>query len=245
MTVDLARLTALSAAVAERTRAKPAPRAQKWYRISNAADATEVYIYEDIGDWGITAGMFVEEISAIATDKVNLHINCKGGAVFDGIAIYNAIKNHPASWTSIVDGVAASAASFIMLAADRVEIEKTGRVMIHDAGVGGFYAEGNPTQLRESVKDLQALADLLDDLSDNIAGIYADKAGGTVANWRALMSKDKWYTAEEAVEAGLADAIAGSTEQENTMTAPVITAQDTPTTWDVEGLRNALKGAFA
>jgi ATP-dependent protease ClpP protease subunit len=244
MTVDLAKLVALSDAVQERTKTKPDPKKQKWYSIKNAADATEVYIYEDIGEWGISAAMFVDEISAIKTDKVNLHLNCKGGAVFDGVAIYNAIKNHPAHWTSIVDGVAASAASFIMLAADRVEIEKTGRVMIHDAGVGGFYAEGNPTALRESVKDLEALADLLDDLSNNIAGIYADKAGGTVAHWRSLMAKDKWYTAEEAVQVGLADGLVGGPDQENKMT-PVVIAQEQPTTWDVEGLRNALKGAFA
>lgn len=243
MTVDLQKLLALSSSVQERTKRKPEPATKKWYDIKNVAGEYDVYIYEDIGEWGITSADFVADVNSILSGQVNLHINCKGGSVFDGVAIYNAIKNHPAHWLGLVDGVAASAASFIVLACDEVKMEKASRMMTHDAGVGGFYAEGNPAQLRESVKELEALANLLDDLSSMIAQIYVDKAGGTVKEWRALMATDTWFTAEQAVAKGLADGIVGDTEAENRKV--VVPTNELPTTWDVEGLRNAMKGVFA
>lgn len=244
---------ALAETVQSKTRKKPSPRNQAWYSIKNlTSDTTEVYVYEDIGEWGVTASDFIAEWTAIGTPKINLRINSKGGSVFDGTAIFNAIKNHPAYVTSIVDGVAASAASFIAMAADRVEMEKMSRMMIHDAGVGGFYAEGNPAQLREAVKDLEDLADLLDDLSNMIAQVYVDKAGGTVEEWRALMASDKWYSAEQAVEAGLADGIHGepakSGSGSNSNKEDLETQESSRAAhdqWDVEGLFATLKGAFA
>lgn len=250
MTVDLAKLTALAESARVKSRNKPEQRNKAWYSIKNvAADTSEVYIYEDIGDWGVTSADFVTEWDSITSEKINLRINSKGGSVFDGVAIYNAVKRKSKAGggnsyvTSVVDGVAASAASFIALAADRVEMEKTARMMIHDAGVGGFYAEGNPAQLRESIKDLNDLADLLDELSDTIAQIYVDKAGGTVEQWRALMASDKWYSAEQAISAQLVDGYAGEPPQEGSGTN---NDQETAhNQWDVEGLFNALKGAFA
>jgi ATP-dependent protease ClpP protease subunit len=159
--------------------------------------------------------------------------------------MYNGIKNHPSYFRGVVDGFAASAASVVILACDRVEMEKASRMMIHDAGIGGMYIEGNAKQFRESVKEVEQMADLLDDLSNMIAQIYVDKAGGSVTSWRSLMASDKWYTAEEAVEAGLADGLVGSTDTENKVVREATASVELPTTWDVEGLRNALKGAFA
>lgn len=199
MPVDLKRLEALASAL--RDRAGPAARAtgQSWYRVRNLADVTEVYVYDAIGEYGVTAQDFIAELRGIRSPRIDLHLNSPGGQVFDGIAIYNALVNHPAMVTTYVDAVAASAASFIAMAGDEIIMEKNARLMIHDAS---GLCVGNARDMRE-------LADLLDSLSDTIAEVYADRAGGTVEDWREAMRAETWYPAAEAVSAGLATRIAG------------------------------------
>jgi ATP-dependent protease ClpP protease subunit len=195
--VTLDKLTAL----ADRGRAmvrRPENRGD-WYRISNAEDRAEVFIYGAIDDWdGVSASGFVRELRAVTAKAIDLHINSPGGLVFDAIAIHAALKNHAATVDVHVDGLAASAASFVAMAGDTVTIEKPAKMMIHDA-MG--LTIGNAADMRE-------MADLLDELSDTIAGIYADRAGGTVASWREAMRAETWYGAAEAVKAGLADKVA-------------------------------------
>jgi ATP-dependent protease ClpP protease subunit len=94
-----------------------------------------------------------------------------------------------------IDGLAASAASFVAMAGDSIEIARGGRMMIHDAQSVGI---GGPAEMRE-------YADMLDAISDDIAGYYANRAGGKPAAWRAAMAKETWYSAAEAVDARLAD----------------------------------------
>lgn len=172
-----------------------------WYRIENkaSADTSEVYIYDEIGYFGVTAQDFVNDLNTITASNIDLHLNTPGGEIFDGIAIYNAIKNHDAKVTVYVDALAASAGSFIAMAGDEIIMQRTAQMMIHD-GMG--VAIGNAADMRE-------LADLLDKSSDNIASIYAEHAGGSVEDWRANMKAETWYSAEEAVAAGLADKING------------------------------------
>jgi ATP-dependent protease ClpP protease subunit len=121
--------------------------------------------------------------------------------VYDAVAMYEALRDHPATVTVHIDGMAASAASFLAQAGDSIEIAKGGRMMIHDAqGIG----MGSPADMRE-------YADLLDAVSNDIAGIYAGRAGGKPAAWRSAMSATTWYSAQEAVDAGLADRVATKT----------------------------------
>jgi ATP-dependent protease ClpP protease subunit len=175
-----------------------------WYRITNKAaeDTTEVYIYDEIGYFGTTAGDFVQALKGIETSKIDLHLNSPGGDVFDGIAIYNALKDHDATVTTRIDALAASIASVIAMAGDSITIAKSATMMIHD---GHGLAIGNAADMRE-------MADLLDRMSDTIAGIYADRAGGTVEEWRDRMRAETWFSAAEAVEAGLANAVRGADE---------------------------------
>ncbi len=170
-----------------------------WYRIENAASGSpSVYIYDEIGYFGVTASDFVSDLNAIKADSIDVHVNSPGGDVFDGVAIYNALLNHSAQIHVYVDGLAASAASFITMAGDTVTMMKTATMMIHDAS--GLVI-GNSA-------DMAKMIDLLDQASDNIASIYADKAGGSVESWRSKMKDETWYTADEAVKAGLADEVA-------------------------------------
>jgi ATP-dependent protease ClpP protease subunit len=168
-------------------------------RISNAAGGvTRVDVYDDIGPggWfteGLTAKSFAAQLAEV-TGALHVHINSGGGDVFDGLAIKNAIEQHSGPVTTIVDGIAASIASVIAQAGtDRVMMPGS-MMMIHDASTMTF---GNAAELAKT-------AQVLDEVSDNLAGVYARAAGGTVEDWRAAMQAETWYTAEQAVAAGLA-----------------------------------------
>lgn len=172
------------------------------WRVSNRTpDEADIDIFDVIGDpWdGTTAADFVKELRGLTAQRINLHINSPGGYVSDGLAMYAAIQQHPAQITAIIESQAASAASFVAMAADHVAIFKNAQIMIHDAH--GF-AIGN-------AKDMRALADMLDEESNNIASIYADKAGGSTESWREAMQANEGmgstYRGQGAVDAGLAD----------------------------------------
>lgn len=212
MRVDMQRLHNLAEAVRARSSEKQQPRAgaRSWYRIENKANETAtIYVYDFIGEWGVSAQDFVNDLRGVKAQALDVHINSEGGEVFDGLAIYEAIRQHKAGVTVYVDGLAASAASFIAMAGDTVIMAARARMMIHDAH---GLCIGNSRDMRE-------LAGLLDDLSDNIADIYAERAGGSRQQWRDAMrgneasSDGTWYDAQAAVDAGLADEIAEATER--------------------------------
>lgn len=200
--------TAAPEELAERGRALrpalPTPDgSQTWYHINNSLDAggspvASISIYGDIGSWGISAASLVDELKAIDAPEIWLSINSPGGEVFDGLAIHSALRSHRAKVTVQVDSLAASIASVIAMAGDRIIATPHSQFMVHDAqGV----ACGDPEEMRE-------YADFLDRQSDNIASVYAERAGGTVKQWRARMKATTWYFADEAVDAGLADEVA-------------------------------------
>lgn len=212
---DLKRLTALAGQVRQRTERAQRPAPGHWYRIENAtADSASVYLYGDIGAdmWGdgTSAARFVTELNAVTARSIDLHVNSGGGQVFEGIAMHTAIAEHPARVTGYVDSIAASAASFILMACDEVKIARAGKMMIHDAATGFAVAEGNAATLRTFAQQVLDTADLLDEMSNTIADLYAERAGGTREMWRGAMEAETWYSAAQAVDAGLADAIIGA-----------------------------------
>ncbi|HWO64629.1 MAG TPA: head maturation protease, ClpP-related [Umezawaea sp.] len=187
-------------------RTKVGVRAELMTGEGDTAGSTKLYLYDPIdsygGYWGVSAREFVEALAALPanTNEIRLHINSPGGEVFEGIAIANALRNHPARVVAVVDGLAASAASFVATAADEVIMGQNTEMMIHDAwGICIGPAE-----------DMDKMSERLKALSDNIASIYQAKAGGDVADWRALMLAETWYSADEAVAAGLADSVASA-----------------------------------
>jgi ATP-dependent Clp endopeptidase proteolytic subunit ClpP len=181
-----------------------------WYRITAQSEGpAEVYLHDEIGLWGTTAKHFVHALADLRASAIDLHINSPGGDVFDGVTIYNALRNHPAQVTTYVDGLAASAASFIAMAGQRIVAEPNAMLMIHDAH---GLSLGNAA-------DMRSMADLLDKVSDNIASIYAQRTGGIIADWRAAMTTETWYSASEAVDAGLADEVRGQASDEPDMAA--------------------------
>lgn len=183
---------------AERLRAEHGVEAQAWYRIANEADPdeAEVMLYDEVGGWfGATADQFIADLRGVTSPRLRLRINSPGGSVFEGIAIANALRAHPADVTVQVDGIAASIASVIAMAGDRIEMAPNSMLMIHDAS---GVCLGNAA-------DMEEMAELLDLISDNIADAYAARAGGSREQWREAMRAETWYLPEDAVAAGLAD----------------------------------------
>ena len=187
--------------------ARPVARqGQSWYRIVKGLQAkdedggstyAEVYIYDEISWWGITAQAFVDELREITDPQIHLHLNSPGGDVFDAHAIYQALVDHKATVTTLVDGLAASAASVVAMAGERIVMGRAAMLMIHDAW---GLAIGNAADMRD-------MAERLDKISDVIASVYAERAGGPLEFWRAAMVEESWYDADEAVQAGLADEV--------------------------------------
>jgi len=171
----------------------------RWTR-AVAGERPRLYVYGMIGGWDLDAAEFVRTVHDLDTTDLDLHVNSPGGFVWDAVSMFEALRSHPATVHTHVDGVAASAASFVALAGDLVDTAAGSRWMVHDAQTIGI---GSPAELREA-------ADLADAVSDDIAGIYADRAGGTAAGWRAAMTATTWYSASEAVDVGLAQAVAGA-----------------------------------
>lgn len=177
------------------------------WNVEQGGGTASLHLYGVIGGfWGdIIASDVVREIDALDVAEMHVYINSPGGDVYDGIAIRNALRRSSASIVVHVDGLAASAASFIAAAGDTVIMGENAELMIHDAWT---IALGNADELR-------VVADDLDRISDNIAGMYAEKAGGTAAEWRAVMKAETWYSASEAVAAGLADRTEGTADDDD------------------------------
>lgn len=172
----------------------------------------DLYLYDPIdswgGYWGVSAKEFGEALASLPDDttEIRLHINSPGGEVWDAMAIINQLRRHPARTVAIVDGIAASAASVVAVTCDETVMGVGAQLMIHDAW---NIAIGNEA-------DMLAMADRLAKSSNTLAGIYAQKAGGDVEDWRELMRLETWYTAVEAVRDGLADRAEGGADTDDT-----------------------------
>ncbi|MFJ3923021.1 head maturation protease, ClpP-related [Streptomyces sp. NPDC090022] len=195
-----------------------------WYRITNTASGPVVVdIFDEIGFWGVNAASFQRELAQVTASEITVNLSSPGGEIFEGIAIYNALRTHPANVTIRVSALAASIASVIAQAGDRIVMLSGSQMMIHE---GSGLCMGNS-------EDMLEMAQLLDRQSDNIASIYAERAGGSAAEWRERMKAETWFNAEEAVAAGLADEV--ETEPRNG--APV--EEQVTARWDLSVFKHA------
>lgn len=186
---------------------------KKWYSIRMLGSlSAEISIYADIGMWGITAEQFKADLEALGNiTDLTIRINSYGGEVFDGNAIYNLLVEHPASKTVIVDGVAASIASVIAMAADpgKIKMPENAFFMIHDPSVGVVGTS----------KDLRKNADLLDEIKKNAIKAYQRHAKElTDAEIWDLMSEETWISAADAKTYGIAGEVIGSIDANEPVT---------------------------
>ncbi|MGK2287269.1 head maturation protease, ClpP-related [Pedomonas sp. V897] len=168
---------------------------------------TSITIYDVIGEdfWtggGVTVNRIDAALRKIGNRDVTVYINSPGGDVFEGIAIYNRLREHPAHVTVKIMGVAASAASLIAMAGDRIEIGAAAFLMIHNAWV---MAIGNRHDMRE-------VADYLEPFDAAMADVYAARSGGSRDEIVAMMDAETWLNGGQAIEKGLADALLAADE---------------------------------
>lgn len=166
-------------------------------QINKADHGFELRIFDEIGGHGTYSDQVMNSLEGLNGDLV-VRINSPGGDVFEGLAIMNALRRHPGRVTAVVEGLAASAASFIAVGgADRVVMRPHAEMMIHEA----WGMAMGPSE------DMKAMALQLDRTSGNLARIYAEKAGGSPGLWRDRMQAETWFSADEAVSFGLADEV--------------------------------------
>ncbi len=172
---------------------------RQWYTLKNeTGKVPELYIYDDIDDWyGVSAKGLVDQLKEIDAAEITVRINSRGGSVFEGIAIYNALRLHQAKIHVSIEGLAASIATVVAMAGDTVTMAENALLMIHNPyGWTGGDAE-----------ELRKVADMLDKVTDSIALSYTARNGKTLDEMKALMDEETWFTAAEAKEAGLVDEI--------------------------------------
>jgi ATP-dependent Clp protease protease subunit len=172
-------------------------------------DDAEILIYESIGEsWfgGVSAKSFADELKALGDVKnISVRINSPGGDVFDGVAIYNQLVNHPATVNVVIDGLAASIASVIAMAGDKVSIAENAMMMIH-----------NPWALviGES-RDMTKMAETLDKIRETLVLTYGARSGMETADIVKMMDEETWLTGQEAVDKKLADEVTEAKRVEN------------------------------
>lgn len=185
----------------------PENRAGGLLRVLNAADVrttgettATIRLYGPIDSWGGYWGTSAKEVAKTldelpdTIENIVLRINSPGGEAWEGMAILNLLRAHSAQVMAVVDGMAASSASFIAAGCDETVMSPGSQMMIHDAFT---FAYGNAAVMAKAQR-------MLDSTSNSVAAIYAEAAGGSAEEWRQLMRDETWYTADEAVAAGLA-----------------------------------------
>ena len=172
-------------------------------KIPSASDAGTktgvLHLYDGIGPYsGVSAQDFSRSLKSLGdVDYIELHINSPGGSVFDGAAIYNMLIDHKALVDVRVDGLAASIASIIALAGDQITIAKNAMMMLH-----------NPSAMAwGGASDMRKMAGVLDKVKDTLITVYSDRMGLPEDEISKIMDEESWYTAKEAVDAGLADVV--------------------------------------
>lgn len=174
---------------------------------STEGDEVTLYLYDVIVSddyWGgVSAQAFVKELAGITASTIHLRINSPGGDVFGARAMEAAIRGHSARVIAHIDGLAASAASFLAMAADEIEIADGGFFMIHKAWT---FAMGN-------ADDLRSQSDLLEKIDASLANTYAKRTGQSADDIAAWMQAETWFNSAEALSNGFADRIAEPAEK--------------------------------
>ena len=182
-------------------------------KINNKAEGVEVVLSGEVGTWDVSARKIADAIENRTSVPLTVKINSVGGDVFEGFAIYNAIKNHQGPTTAIVEGLAASAGSLIAISADMCIVRPASLMMLH-----------NPhTVAAGESKDLRQSAEVLDKVRDIMVQRYKNKTGQSEESLIEMLDAETWLTPEEAVELGFADKVDYSEEQVGGLHSSLIT----------------------
>jgi ATP-dependent Clp endopeptidase proteolytic subunit ClpP len=170
---------------------------REWFRAQESGDTLELFIYDVVGpEWWEDGKRTIDLVRDIAKSKaksITVRINSPGGSVFDGMAIYNALRGKGVPVTTVVDGMAASIASVIFAAGDTRRMATGSMCMVHNAWgvcIGDF-------------NDMAKMGETLQKVNEQLVGIYA-RSGTGADDWREMMAKETYMDADEATHFGLA-----------------------------------------
>lgn len=217
------------------------PRRSRWTNLANpqvregvraeitTAGDPELVIYDYIdswgGDWGVSSAEVAAALAQLgAVPALRVRLNSPGGDYFEGVSIAGMLARNTAQVTVCVDGLAASAASVIAMGADRIVMGQGSQMMIHEASSGAIG----------TADDMRRCASMLDQTNDDIAGMYANRTGGEQATWRAAVAEETWYTAAQAVAAGLADEVVALPQRAEPVAARAPQVEDRVAPWERE-----------
>ena len=173
---------------------------KSWYSIKAAApgsDVAEVSILEPIGGWGLTAKDYLAEFRAIQAPNVKLFINSPGGSVFEALAMFNGMRATGKHIEVHILGVAASAASYIAMAGDKIVMPANSFMFVHNP-INAVY--GNADEMR-------AMADILDKLAVSLTATYDKRFKGETEALQELLAAESYLSAAECLEYGLCDEV--------------------------------------
>lgn len=181
----------------------PAPSGQtkSWYSLKNTGaegEPVKCWLHGDIGAYDIEAIDLIQSLQSIGADSdVEFRVQSYGGSVYEGLALYNAIKAHKGKTIGIVDGVAASIASYILMACDEVQMPQNAKLMIHMPTMGAW---GGEAEMTNALTQLQ-------NAKNTIAEAYVAKSGQSLDDVLTAMQSETWFTADQAKEWGIIDAV--------------------------------------
>lgn len=170
-----------------------------WYSIKNKTDGVlDLSIHDEIGFWGVTASEFIKDLQSHKNVKsVNLSIHSPGGSMLDGFAMHNALSSFPAKIYGHVTGVAASAASLVLMASDVISMPEDAFIMVHNPH--GVVMGGSD--------DMRDYADLMDKLSNSAVNIYSKRTGIDGDTIKEMLNSETWMNGKDAIDNGFADTL--------------------------------------
>jgi ATP-dependent Clp protease protease subunit len=176
---------------------------KSWYAVSpieaKHGKSTDIHIYDEIGVHGVTAKSFLEDLKDLKGKDITVHINSTGGDVFQGQAIYTALKNYTGKVTVKIEGLAASMATVIALAADKIEMTANSLFMIHSPMSNVF---GNKSQMRKQINALEKV-------EATMLNVYSKKTNLSEEKIALMLDTETWLSADEALEFGFVDEVIG------------------------------------
>ncbi|MBR2209015.1 MAG: Clp protease ClpP [Synergistaceae bacterium] len=180
-----------------------------WKITNQSANEAEILLYDEIAnfddeEWGYTSAKgIINKIKALGNiQNFTLRINSVGGNIFEAQAMYSYLKSHPANITVRVDGIAASAASLVAMAGNKIIMPENALMMIHNPA-GGCYGEA---------EDMREVAEILDKVRDTLANVYIAKTGLEREKVVAMMNDETWLTANEAHDLKFCDEVEKAVE---------------------------------
>lgn len=184
---------------------------KRWFTLKNEGDEqpVKVWVHGDIGAYDIEAMDLIRALQSVGTQDAEFRVQSYGGSVYEGLSMYNAIRAHKGKTVAIVDGLAASIATYFLMACDEIQMPENAYLMIHNPSMGAWGGES----------ELESALTQLKNSKQTIAEAYAERCGKPIHDVLAAMHQETWFTAQEALEFGLIDKVVDAVDLSNCLQA--------------------------